>query len=211
MDVERMVMINVLKHEGIKSVRVLEAMSTVRRHLYIPENCRTYADAYGNHPCTIGYGQTISQPFIVAYMTQRIAVKSGMNVLEIGTGSGYQAAILAELGAKVYSIEIVPELADHARAVLSTEGYKSVPVKTGDGYSGWPDHAPFDAIIVTCAPNEIPEELVKQLKDGGRMILPVGSTIQQLMILEKTGDTFREVPDLYVRFVPMMKGKDHDG
>ena len=141
-------------------------------------------------------------------MTQRIEVNPGMKVLEIGTGSGYQAAILAELGAKVYSIEIIPELADHARNVLSAEGYTSVKVKTGDGYKGWPDESPFDAVIVTCAPDKIPEELVKQLKDGGKMILPVGTSIQQLVVLKKTGDSFQKVPDIYVRFVPMVKGRE---
>ncbi len=208
MDVERMLMVDVLKQNGIKDERVLDAMAKVRRHVYIPESNRTYADAYGNHPCSIGYGQTISQPFIVAYMTQRIEVNPGMKVLEIGTGSGYQAAILAELGAKVYSIEIIPELADHARNVLSAEGYTSVKVKTGDGYKGWPDESPFDAVIVTCAPDKIPEELVKQLKDGGKMILPVGTSIQQLVVLKKTGDSFQKVPDIYVRFVPMVKGRE---
>ena len=208
MDVERMLMVDVLKQNGIKDERVLDAMAKVRRHVYIPESNRTYADAYGNHPCSIGYGQTISQPFIVGYMTQRIEVNPGMKVLEIGTGSGYQAAILAELGAKVYSIEIIPELADHARNVLSAEGYTSVKVKTGDGYKGWPDESPFDAVIVTCAPDKIPEELVKQLKDGGKMILPVGTSIQQLVVLKKTGDSFQKVPDIYVRFVPMVKGRE---
>lgn len=207
MDAERTRMVAVIQRYGVRDERVLEAMGKVRRHLYIPENYRR-GDAYGDHPCPIGHGQTISQPFIVAYMTQRIEVKPGLRVLEIGTGSGYQAAILAELGAEVYSIEIIPGLADHARKVLVAEGYANVKVKTGDGYKGWPEHAPFDAIIVTCAPNEIPEKLVKQLKDGGRMILPVGSGIQQLVILEKTGDTFREIPDMHVRFVPMVHGKE---
>lgn len=204
---QRNAMVAVIRRQGVKNERVLEAMGKVRRHVFIPEAYRT-RDAYGDHPCPIGYGQTISQPFIVAYMTQRIAVESGLRILEIGTGSGYQAAVLAELGAEVYSIEIVPGLADHARAVLAAEGYENVKVKKGDGYKGWLEHAPFDAIIVTCAPDEIPLALMEQLKDGGRMVLPVGSGIQQLVILEKTGDTFREIPDLYVRFVPMVKGHE---
>ena len=206
MESERNRMVAVIERHGAKDACVLAAMGQVRRHMYIPEEIRGRVDPYGDHPCPIGHGQTISQPFIVAYMTQRIEVKPGMRILEIGTGSGYQAAVLAELGAQVFSIEIVPELAEHARTVLKAEGYSAVEVKTGDGYKGWPEHAPFDAIIVTCAPNEIPAELVKQLKDGGRMILPVGSGIQQLVILEKTGDTFKEIPDMYVRFVPMVKG-----
>jgi protein-L-isoaspartate(D-aspartate) O-methyltransferase len=208
MDAERKMMVADLHRYKIQDERVIVAMSKVRRHMYIPEALRDRVDAYGDHPCPIGHGQTISQPFIVAYMTQRIEVKPEMRILEIGTGSGYQAAILAEMGAEVYSIEIIPELANHARAVLAAEGYEGVQVKTGDGYKGWPEHAPFDAIIVTCAPNEIPEKLVAQLKDGGRMILPVGAGIQQLVILEKTADTFREIPDMYVRFVPMVRGRE---
>jgi protein-L-isoaspartate(D-aspartate) O-methyltransferase len=207
MDARRKAMVAVIRQHGVKDKQVLETMGKVRRHVYIPES-HLGRDAYGDHPCPIGYGQTISQPFIVAYMTERIQVKPGMRILEIGTGSGYQAAVLAELGAEVFSIEIVPELADHARKMLAGEGYGSVKVKTGDGYKGWPEHAPFDAIIVTCAPDEIPPALVGQLKGGGRMILPVGTGVQRLTILEKTGDTFREIPDLYVRFVPMVKGKD---
>ncbi len=207
MDVQRKAMVAVIRRHGVKDERVIEAMGKVRRHLYIPEAYRK-RDAYGDHPCPIGCGQTISQPFIVAYMTQRIEVKPGMKVLEIGTGSGYQAAVLAELGAEVFTVEIVPELSAHARKVLAAEGYKNVKVKTGDGYKGWPEHAPFDSIIATCAPDEIPAALVAQLKDGGRMILPVGTGVQRLVVLEKTGDTFREIPDLYVRFVPMVKGPE---
>ncbi|MEE9367738.1 MAG: protein-L-isoaspartate(D-aspartate) O-methyltransferase [Pontiella sp.] len=208
MEADRENMIAVLRERGIKDERVIDAMSTVRRHVYIPHELRDRADAYGDHPCPVGHGQTISQPFIVAYMTQRIAVSPGLKILEIGTGSGYQAAVLAELGVEVFSVEIIPELADHARTVLTAEGYASVQVKTGDGYKDWSEHAPFDAIIVTCAPTEIPDELVKQLKDGGRMILPVGSSVQQLVVLEKMGGTFLEMPDLYVRFVPMVRDQE---
>ncbi|VGO14220.1 Protein-L-isoaspartate O-methyltransferase [Pontiella desulfatans] len=207
MEAERKAMVAVVKAHGVQDDRVLAAMGKVRRHVYIPEAHRG-RDSYGDHPCPIGHGQTISQPFIVAYMTQRIGVKPGMRILEIGTGSGYQAAVLAELEAEVFSIEIVPALADHARGVLAAEGYSTVKVKTGDGYKGWPEHAPFDAIIVTCAPADIPKKLVEQLKDGGRMILPVGTGIQQLVILEKAGDSFKEIPDLHVRFVPMVKGSE---
>ncbi|HEY5621110.1 MAG TPA: protein-L-isoaspartate(D-aspartate) O-methyltransferase [Pontiella sp.] len=207
MDAARMEMVAVIKAHGVTDERVLEAMAKVRRHVYIPETFRG-RDAYGDHPCPIGYGQTISQPFIVAYMTQRLEVKPDMRILEIGTGSGYQAAVLAEMGAEVFSIEIVPELAKHAQTVLAAEGYTNVTVKAGDGYKGWAEHAPFDAVIVTCAPDEIPGRLTEQLRDGGRMVLPVGSGIQQLVILEKSGNTFREIPDIYVRFVPMIRGSD---
>lgn len=210
MGTDRKAMVTVLRRYKITDERVLEAMAKVRRHVYIPEGILGHVNPYGDHPCPIGHGQTISQPFIVAYMTQRMALKPDERVLEIGTGSGYQAAILAELGAKVYSIEIVPKLADHARKVLTAEGYKTVKLKTGDGYKGWPEHAPFDAIIVTCAPDQIPKALVDQLKDGGRMILPVGIGIQQLIILEKTGDTFKQIPDMHVRFVPMVTGEGSD-
>jgi protein-L-isoaspartate(D-aspartate) O-methyltransferase len=207
MDIEHNAMVADLRRYGIKDEHVIEAMAKVRRHVYIPEHLRDRVDPYGDHPCPIGHGQTISQPFMVAYMTQRIDVKPGMKILEIGTGSGYQAAILAELGADVYSMEIVPELAEHARTVLAAEGYRAVCIKSGDGYKGWLEHAPYDALIVTCAPTEIPEALIAQLKDGGRMILPVGIGMQQLIILEKDNGTFREVPDMYVRFVPMVHGE----
>ena len=207
METQRKAMVEVIRRYGVKDERILEAMAGVRRHVFIPAGFRG-KDAYGDHPCPIGYGQTISQPYIVAYMTERIAPKPAMRILEIGTGSGYQAAVLAALGTEVFSIEIVPELADHARKVLAAEGYNRVQVRTGDGYKGWPEEAPFDAIIVTCAPDRIPPELVRQLKDGGRMILPVGTGTQQLIILEKEHDTFREIPDMYVRFVPMVHGEE---
>ena len=208
MDAERKAMVDVLRRYKIRDERVLNAMALVRREVYIPAENRGRIDPYGDHPCPIGYGQTLSQPFIVAYMIERMALMPGERVLEIGTGSGYQAALLAELGAQVYSIEIVPELGCHARKVLATEGYGRVQLKLGDGYKGWPECAPFDVIILACAPNEIPLKLVEQLKDDGRMILPVGSGVQQLVILERSGDTFREIPDKYVRFVPMIKGDE---
>ncbi len=208
MDAERKAMVDVLRHYKIHDERVLAAMEQVRRHVYIPAELRDRVDPYGDHPCPIGHGQTISQPFIVAYMTQRIDVKPGMKILEVGTGSGYQAAILSEIGATVFSIEVVPSLADHAKKVLAAEGYGRVTVKCGDGYEGWLEHAPFDAIIVTCAPSEIPTALKQQLRDGGRMILPVGSGIQQLVILEKADGSFNEIPDIYVRFVPMVRGNE---
>ena len=203
-------MVRQIRAYGVRDKAVLAAMHKVRRHAYIPAAYRRFANAYGDHPCPIGHGQTISQPFIVAYMTAQIGVRKGEKVLEIGTGSGYQAAVLAELGATVYSIEIVPELAQHARRVLDAEGYTEVRTRHGDGYKGWPEHAPFDAVIVTCAPEEVPQALVDQLKEGGRMIVPVGSGNQRLIILRKQkGKVIRE-NDIGVRFVPMVRGKNKD-
>ena len=194
-----------LEWHGIRDKEVLAAMKTVPRHLFIPEKYRDTYDAYGDHPGPIGYGQTISQPYIVAYMTERLDLNPGEKVLEIGTGSGYQAAVLAALGAEVYSIEIVPELAEHARTVLSDQGIKNIHLLTGDGYKGWPEHAPFDAIIVTCGPEKIPRDLVEQLRNGGRMILPLGDRFHQRLVIcrKKDGEVVVE-EDLPVRFVPMV-------
>lgn len=204
---ERTKMINQLKAYGIRNPAVLDAMRAVRRHAYIPEEYRNRSEPYGDHPCPIGHGQTISQPYIVAYMTEKIDPQPGDKILEIGTGSGYQAAVLAEMGAKVYSIELIPELAEHARTALIREGYGHVHVLTGDGYKGWPEHAPFDAVIVTCAPDAVPQELLEQLKQGGRMIVPVGTGLQRLVILQKRGDEVIRIEDLPVRFVPMVHGE----
>jgi protein-L-isoaspartate(D-aspartate) O-methyltransferase len=209
-DGARAEMVQQLRTYRVKDERILAAMSKIRRHMFIPEAYRRSADdAYGDHPCPIGHDQTISQPFIVAYMTECLNLKPGEKVLEIGTGSGYQAAILAELGADVYSIEIVAPLAEHARKVLAAEGYAKVNVLTGDGYKGWPEHAPFAAVIVTCAPDAVPEALVTQLKEGGRMIVPVGTGLQRLVILRKEGGKVRQEDDLPVRFVPMVHGTNN--
>lgn len=203
-------MVEVLRRYGINDARLLAAMLKVRRHLFIPAAFRRHGAAYADHPWTIGHDQTISQPFIVAYMTGKLDLKPGEKVLEIGTGSGYQAAVLAEMGAAVCSIEIVPELAEHARQVLAAEGYTNgVRALAGDGYKGWPEHGPFDAVIATCAPEEVPKALVEQLKDGGKMILPVGSWgSQRLVILEKTAGRIQQTDDLPVRFVPMVTRPD---
>lgn len=203
----RSAMMVTVRRYGVKDELVLEAMARVRRHMFIPEGRRWVLDPYADQPCPIGYGQTISQPFIVAYMTVQLHITKGAQVLEIGTGSGYQAAVLAELGADVYSVEIVPELAEHARAALKGEGYESVKVLTGDGYKGWPEHAPYDAIIVTCAPTDVPKALILQLKDGGRMIIPVGTQRQRLVIMRKKSGKIHQEADIAVRFVPMVKGK----
>ena len=205
--VKRAAMVQLLQAYGVKDKRVLAAMLNVRRHIYIPSKYRWRYNPYGDHPCPIGYGQTISQPYIVAYMTERMTLKEGEKVLEIGTGSGYQAAVLAEMGINVYSIEIVKELAEHARKVLEDEGYKEIQLLRGDGYKGWSEHAPYDAIIVTCAPEKIPPKLVEQLKEGGRMILPVGAWRQQLVILRKKKGKVVQEDDLAVRFVPMVHEK----
>ena len=200
----RMAMIDTLRVKGIEDEAVIEAMSRVRRHAFIPDAFAGDCDPYGDHPCPIGHGQTISQPYVVAYVTAALNLVPGERVLEIGTGSGYQAAVLASMGARVYSIEIVPELAEHARQVLPAEGFTNVALLEGDGYLGWPENAPYDVIIVTCAPEDIPDALVAQLKDGGRMILPVGAKEQRLVKLIRRGDQVERVDDLPVRFVPMV-------
>ncbi len=187
---------------GMIDAPVLAAMAKVPRQEFVPEALRE--DSYGDHPLPIGYGQTISQPFVVAFMTEQIRPKQTDRVLEIGTGSGYQAAILAELVAEVYSIEIIEPLATQAAETLQRLGYKNVHITAGDGYKGWPEHAPFDAIIVTCAPDRIPNPLTEQLKEGGRMIVPVGSGFdQELYLLEKKNGELRHTAVLPVRFVPM--------
>ncbi|MFC1884920.1 protein-L-isoaspartate(D-aspartate) O-methyltransferase [Thermodesulfobacteriota bacterium] len=177
-----------------------------KKHLFVPEE---FCDqAYSDYPLPIGEGQTISQPYIVAYMTEALDLKQEDRVLEIGTGSGYQAAILAEIAREVYTIEIIPVLGNRAKKTLKEMGYKNVHVKVGDGYKGWPDKAPFDAVIVTCAPEEIPEALIEQLKDGGRMIIPVGkeNTVQSLVRAVKKGDRLEILDKVPVLFVPMVKG-----
>ncbi|HEY68887.1 MAG TPA: protein-L-isoaspartate(D-aspartate) O-methyltransferase [Thermoflexia bacterium] len=169
---ERMV-IETIERRGITDEDVLRAMRAVPRHLFVPEEERDYA--YGDFPLPIGYGQTISQPYIVALMTELLELKEGDKVLEVGTGSGYQAAILAEIpGVEVYSIEIIPELAESARKRLESLGYTNVHCKQGDGYYGWPEYAPFDAIIVTAAPDHVPPPLMDQLAEGGRLVIPIG-------------------------------------
>jgi protein-L-isoaspartate(D-aspartate) O-methyltransferase len=206
---EHHAMVRLIQAYGIKDKPVLKAMAKVRRHMYIPEFLRDKYNynPYGDHPCPIGYKQTISQPYIVAYMTEKMAVKPSEKVLEIGTGSGYQAAILAEMGAIVYSIEIIPQLAAHAKNTLKAEGYENVNLLNGDGYQGWPLHAPYDVVIVTCAPHNVPEKLVDQLKEGGRMIIPVGKIYQRLLILRKKNGKIIKEKDLNVRFVPMIHKK----
>ena len=187
--------------------RVLEAMATVPRHEFVPPGL--IDKAYLNRPLPIGHGQTISQPYIVAIMTDLLDIEPGQRVLEIGTGSGYQAAVLAELGVEVYSIEIVEPLANSARSRLASLGYQ-VTVRHGDGYRGWPERAPFDAIVVTAAPPRVPAPLKQQLKVGGRLVLPVGDRDQELVVITRTATGYERRSALPVRFVPMT-GEIRDG
>jgi len=203
---EQLVNKEVKNYPGIRisDKQVLDAMATVPRHAFVPEEMQSYA--YLNRPLPIGYDQTISQPVIVASMTQLLEVEAGMRILEIGTGSGYQAAILAELGAEVYSIEIIKELGIKAERTLKELGYSSVRVKVGDGYEGWPEFAPFDRIIVTCAPENVPEPLKEQVKAGGWIVIPVGAEneVQYLAVLKKSMKGSLKMDVKYpVRFVPM--------
>ena len=184
-DAERLRMVNEqLKARDIRDPRVLDAMVKVPRHLFVPESLR--ARAYSDSPLPIGYDQTISQPYIVAFMTQALDVQPRHRVLEIGTGSGYQAAVLGLLADRVYTIEIVEPLAVRARDTLAGLGARNIEVRTGNGYLGWPEHAPYDRIIVTAAPDEVPPRLVEQVKIGGVMVIPVGTVTQQLRILRRT-------------------------
>lgn len=192
-----------LRGRDIRSPRVLEAMRAVPRHLFVPEAERE--GAYGDFPLPIGHGQTISQPYIVAFMTEALDVGTDDRVLEIGTGSGYQAAVLSRLAKEVYTMEIVAPLADRARETLATLGYRNVQVRTGNGYLGWPEHAPYDRIMVTAAPDDVPPALVQQLKVGGLMAIPVGTAYQELRILRRTPTGTETLRTLPVRFVPMVK------
>jgi protein-L-isoaspartate(D-aspartate) O-methyltransferase len=194
-------LVDEIRARGVGSGTVMKAMEKVPRHLFVPEELRHLA--YANHPLPIGLDQTISQPEIVAYMTEAAQVSKKKKVLEIGTGSGYQAAVLGEVAGEVYSIEIIPELAERARRVLDELGYRNVFVRTGNGYLGWPEQAPFDAIVVTAAPDEIPQALVEQLAVGGRMIVPVGVGNQEMTIVERKRNGVTTRKTIPVRFVPM--------
>jgi protein-L-isoaspartate(D-aspartate) O-methyltransferase len=192
-----------LKRRDITDPKVLEVMGKVPRHLFVPQ--RYLNQAYADHPLPIGEGQTISQPYIVALMTQWLNVGEGDTVLEVGTGSGYQAAILAEMVDQVYTIEIIETLAQRADTLLQELGYTNIEVKAGDGYKGWPERAPFDGIIVTAAAQYVPPPLIEQLKDGGRIVMPVGdpATYQRLELIEKKGDSIDTKTITGVRFVPL--------
>lgn len=198
-----------IEARGVRDPRVLEAMRTVRREQFVPESIRTYAAS--DSPLPIGFEQTISQPYIVAYMTEMLALDSHHRVLEIGTGSGYQTAVLATLCDHVYSIEIVPELAERSAKILQELDYRNVSVRLGDGYLGWPEHAPYDRIIVTAAPPQLPQALVDQLATQGRLVAPVGRNPDAQKIVLVTKDArgnVRQQDQLPVRFVPMVRGTD---
>jgi len=192
-----------LRSRDIRNPAVLEAMRRVPRHEFVPEHLRHRA--YEDNPLPIGDGQTISQPYIVAYMTQAIEPAKTDRVLEIGTGSGYQAAVLAELVAEVFTIEIVPTLAASSRALLRTLGHKNIHAREGDGYAGWPDAAPFDKIVVTAAPESIPPALVDQLRVGGIMVVPVGGAFQLMTIVRKSATGTVTQTTMDVLFVPMIR------
>lgn len=198
---ERMVETQIRARE-ITNAAVLQAIGRVPRHLFVPDDLRPFA--YEDRPLPIGSGQTISQPYIVAYMTEALQLEPAHTVLEIGTGSGYQAAVLADIVKQVYSVEIVPDLAESARRSLAEAGYTNVDVRTGNGYMGWRDHAPFDRIIVTAAPPEIPQALVDQLAVGGVMVVPVGTAYQEIVIINRTPTGVVQKRTIEVRFVPMV-------
>ncbi len=190
-----------IESRGVRDPEVLQAMRAVPRHLFVPDEMRDAS--YQDSPLPIGEGQTISQPYIVALMTELLEVGPGSRVLEIGTGSGYQAAVLADMGVEVFSIEIRPGLCERAQRTLADLDYRLARVRCGDGYGGWPDEAPFDGIIVTAAPARIPQPLLDQLGEGARMVIPVGEFYQELKVITRTGDRFEERSVIPVRFVPM--------
>ena len=196
--------LNQIERRGICDRRVLEAMREVPRHEFVPAAAKTRA--YDDHPLPIGFGQTISQPYIVAFMLENLLLKATDRVLELGTGSGYQAAVLSRLVAQVFSIEIIDELTLRAIADFQRLGYRNILAKSGDGYEGWPQFAPFDAIIVAAAPDHIPQPLIDQLREGGRMVIPVGDTIgQNLILVEKRSGAIRKQVMCPVRFVPFTR------
>jgi len=196
---------NQIINRGVSDPQTIKAMREVPRHLFVPKASQRFA--YEDRPLPIGFSQTISQPYIVAFMTEAVQLTGNERVLEIGTGSGYQAAILAEITKEVYTIEIVKELAQQAEKRLKDLKYENIVVKYGDGYQGIKEYAPYDVIVVTAAPNEVPQELINQLKIGGRMVIPVGSFYQKLYLITKNPDGISKKSLLPVRFVPMVKEK----
>jgi protein-L-isoaspartate(D-aspartate) O-methyltransferase len=197
-----------IEARGVRDPRVLDAMRQVPRHELVPPDRRD--QAYEDRPLPIGHSQTISQPYVVAAMSEALRLSGDERVLEVGTGSGYQAAVLSKLAKQVYSIEIVPELARRAKADLARLGYANVEVREGDGWRGWPEHAPFDAIMVTAAPEEVPPDLIAQLAVGGRLVIPVGDRDQQLLVVRKTPEGITREVLFGVRFVPMRGEAERD-
>lgn len=191
-----------IKRRGIRDPKVLEAMLKVPRHLFVPEQMKELA--YGDEPLPIGEGQTISQPYIVAYMTEALKLTGQEKVLEIGTGSGYQTAILAELAREVYTVELIPELSRRAQKVLRELGYQNIHFLVGDGTRGWPEHAPYEAILVSAAPATVPRSLIEQLQENGRLIIPVGTDYQELVLVRKKKEGWEEERLIPVRFVPLV-------
>ena len=198
---ERMVEEQIIAR-GVKDKKVIEVMKKVPRHLFVPEEYRQYS--YEDEPLPIGEGQTISQPYIVAYMTEILELKEDDKVLEVGTGSGYQTAILAEIVKEVYTVEIIESLSKRAQKVLKELGYENIYFKIGDGTYGWKEHSPYNAILVTAAPSKIPESLQNQLDEGGRMIIPVGSFFQELVLVIRQKNKFKKKKLIPVRFVPLV-------
>lgn len=198
---QRLELIDVLRKQGITNQNVISAMIEVPRHEFVPLALRNYS--YLNQPLPIGHDQTISQPYIVAYMCQALDLKEDDRVLEIGTGSGYNAAVMSQIVETVYSIEIIPDLGTSAEKLLGKLGYSNIEINIGDGYQGWPEHAPFSAIILTAAPSEIPQPLIDQLAENGRLLAPVGTDWQDLVLVEKTPDGLMRKNLIPVRFVPM--------
>jgi protein-L-isoaspartate(D-aspartate) O-methyltransferase len=194
-----------IRARGVVDRRVLDAMAKVPREIFIPEGAR--GEAYEDHPVPIGHGVTISQPYIVGYMSEALKLEPSHRVLEIGTGCGYQTAVLAELAARIYSIEVIPELAARATATLDSLGYVNVTIRTGDGHHGWPEEAPFDRILGAAAATEVPSPLVEQLSEGGIMVLPIERTLgwQELQVLQKRDGSVETLSTLPVRFVPMIR------
>jgi len=193
-----------IQARGIRDPRVIEAMQKVERHQFVPKEVVPFA--YEDGPLPIGEGQTISQPYIVAYMSEMLGLKGDERVLEIGTGSGYQAAVLSRLAKEVYTVEINPILAKRVKGILASQGYSNIRTKEGDGFLGWPEAAPFDAIIVTAAVNDIPPPLVEQLKEGGKLVAPEGEGYQQIVFLKKEKGKIKRSSTISVRFVPLVRG-----
>jgi protein-L-isoaspartate(D-aspartate) O-methyltransferase len=203
MDARARMVADQIRSRGVRDPRVLDALTRVPRDVFVPDGHRD--EAFEDHPVPIGYGQTISQPYIVGYMTEALKVESAHRVLEVGTGCGYQTAVLAELAAEVYSIELIDALAERARRTLEALGYVTVHVRAGDGYAGWPEHAPFDRILVAAAAPDVPPALVDQLAGDGILVIPVGVDAQHLRVLQKRGGRIELLSTLPVRFVPMIR------